>query len=64
MGGATTDVSIFSSSSEEIRVTSTSGNDIDIALIMFIVEEIKDKHEREISQDRKVLFTFVSIVTK
>ncbi len=43
MGGGTTDVSIVSISSEEIRVTSTSsdpglgGNDIDNALIKFIV---------------------------
>ncbi len=64
MGVGTTDVSTFSSSSEEIRVTSTSGNDIDNALIKFIVVEIKDKHEREISQEREALFVFVSIVTK
>ncbi len=64
MGGGTTDVSIVSISSEEIRVTSTSGNDIDTALIKFIVVEIKDKHDREISQDREALFVFVSIVTK
>ncbi len=61
MGGGTTDVSIVSVSSKEVRVTSTNGdpqlggNDIDNALVSVFVEEIKNKHERDISQDRKAM---------
>ncbi len=61
MGGSTTDVSIVSVSSKEIRVISAygdpqlGGNDIDNALVNVLVEEIMDKHERDISQDRKAM---------
>ncbi len=61
MGGGTTDVSIVSVSPKEIRVTSTNGdpqlggNDVDNALASLFVEEIKNEHERDISQDRKAM---------
>ncbi len=61
MGGSTTDVSIVSVSSKEIRVTSTNsapqlgGIDVDNALVSALVEEIKDKHCRDISQDRTAI---------
>ncbi len=61
MGGGTTDVSIISVSSKEIRVTSTNGdtalggNHIDKALVDHFVEEIKKEHERDISQNKRAL---------
>ncbi len=64
MGETTTSASIVSVSSKEIQLTSTvrdpqlGRNDIDNALVNALVEEIKDKHERDISQDRKAMFRF------
>ncbi len=61
MGGGTTDVSIVSISSKEIRVISTNGdpqlggNDIDNALASVVVGEIRTTHKRDISQDRKAM---------
>ncbi len=58
MGDDTTDVSIVSISCKEIRVTSINGdpalggNDVDDALVRHFVEVIKDRHDRDVSQDR------------